>query len=356
MVDLKNYVCVYPFQNLQIHKDENWVCCPHWLPKSVSNSSTLVETWNNDDIKDIRKTIMDGSYKHCSDKECPFLAQLINFGGTNSGPIIPKNKISKSIANSYNMNTGELTIGPVNVQLNFDMTCNYKCPSCRTEMIVSDTSEQKVIRKKLDEMEESFSNSIETLYTSTVGDPFASVPIRTFLRNFNKSKYPKLKNIHLHTNGSLWNSTMWDSMPNIQKYVRSCEISIDAGTKETYETKTRLGGNWDVLIENLKFISKIKSLIDIKLSFVVQANNYMEMKPFLDLVKSIFGNRKTVSIFFMKMQDWNSFSKSEYQLQAIHLPNHPEHNHFINAFNEVWFESNVYHNLYEFIKINKKIL
>ena len=33
---------------------------------------------------------------------------------------------------------------------------------------------------------------------------------------------------------------MWDSMPNVHKYVKSCEISIDAGTKDTYENKTRL--------------------------------------------------------------------------------------------------------------------
>ena len=44
---------------------------------------------------------------------------------------------------------------------------------------------------------------------------------------------------------------MWDSMPNVHKYVKSCEISIDAGTKDTYENKTRLGGNWENLMNNL---------------------------------------------------------------------------------------------------------
>jgi hypothetical protein len=38
-------------------------------------------------------------------------------------------------------------------------------------------------------------------------------------------------------------------MPNIHQYVTSCEISVDAGTKETYETKTRINGNWDILLD-----------------------------------------------------------------------------------------------------------
>jgi hypothetical protein len=44
---------------------------------------------------------------------------------------------------------------------------------------------------------------------------------------------------------------MWDSMSNIHAYVKTCEISIDAATKETYE-KLRLGGRWDKIIEGLE--------------------------------------------------------------------------------------------------------
>ena len=65
--------------------------------------------------------------------------------------------------------------------------------------------------------------------------------------------------IHIHTNGSLWTQSMWDTMKEVQPFVRTCEVSIDA-TKDTYENKTRIGGKWDILLENLKFITNIKTI------------------------------------------------------------------------------------------------
>ena len=46
-------------------------------------------------------------------------------------------------------------------------------------------------------------------------------------------------------------------MKNIHKYVKSCEISIDSASKDIYENKVRLGGKWDDLIENLKYIATL---------------------------------------------------------------------------------------------------
>ena len=53
--------------------------------------------------------------------------------------------------------------------------------------------------------------------------------------------------IHLHTNANLWTEPMWESMSNVHDLVKSVEISIDAGTKETYE-KVRRNGDWDMLM------------------------------------------------------------------------------------------------------------
>ena len=77
------------------------------------------------------------------------------------------------------------------------------------------------------------------------------------------------------------NKTMWERVKAIHPYVNSCEISIDGGTKETYETKTRIGGKWDVLLENLGLspVDTIKFLV----LFVVQDSNFREIeKQFYD--------------------------------------------------------------------------
>lgn len=354
MTNLKDYVCLVPFDTFQIHKDENWVCCPHWLTKSIPHKNTLNESWNSEESVDIRKSVVDGTYKYCDSKSCPFLGDLVNFESKGTfGPIVHKSKLNGEIKKYYEEETGTIEIGPKHVQLNFDMTCNYKCPSCRNEMIVSNSDEQKKIVKQLNDIDE-FADSIETLYSSTVGDPFASVPIRNYFRNFNSKKYVRLKNIHLHTNASLWTKEMWNSMTAIHPYVHTCEISIDAGTKETYETKTRLGGKWDVLIENLKFISSINTIHKIKCSFVVQADNYNEMSVFLEIIKNIFGKRGRV--FFCRLQNWNSYTPAQYTLQEVHNINHPEHKNFIKEFNKVCFDNYVSHNLHEFMEINKTLM
>jgi sulfatase maturation enzyme AslB (radical SAM superfamily) len=219
-------------------------------------------------------------------------------------------------------------------------------------MIVANSDKIKSVNLTIEEIENAYSDSIETIYCSGTADPFASVSYRNFLRNFNPKKYPNLKSIHLHTNASLWNKEMWDSMPNIHKYVRTCEISIDAGTKDTYENKTRLGGDWENLLNNLKFISTLP--INVKTSFVVQDSNYMEMETFYNLMYSIFG--KKVNVFFGKITNWGTFSDGEFKLKQVWDTEHPEHHLFKKEFNKIWKNQNLFHNLYEFIDNTKKTL
>ena len=175
-----------------------------------------------------------------------------------------------------------------------------------------------------------------------------------YFKNFNPNKYPNLKSIHLHTNASLWDKEMWDSMPNIHKYVHSCEISIDAGSKHTYENVTRLGGNWDNLINNLKFISTISSLKSVKCSFVVQQSNYTELKDFLDLMRSIFGSK--TKVFFGRITNWGTFSDGQFKIIDVADKSHPEYSLFLNEFKKVAKDPYVFHNMYDSIDLNKSII
>lgn len=228
------------------------------------------------------------------------------------------------------------------------------CPSCRNEMIVASSDKIKKINKKVKEIENLFSKDVEILYISGTADPFASVAYRNYLRNFNPGKYPKLKKIHLHTNASLWDEEMWKTMPKIHDYVNSCEISIDAGSKHTYENVTRLGGNWDKLLDNLKFISTIKTITSVKASFVVQTANYKEMKIFADLINDIFG--KNGFVFFGKITNWGTFTEQVFDTHKIWDPKHPEHSDFLIEFAKVCHLPHVKHNLHEFAPEKPKSL
>jgi MoaA/NifB/PqqE/SkfB family radical SAM enzyme len=343
MIDLKNYICGAPFNSLEIHNNQYFVCCPSWLNVSFKRDEyALNEIWNSEPVQEIRESVLDGSFKYCNKELCPFLSKLVNYG-IPSGPISlkgPNLDFKKVIKN----NTPDV------LMMNFDRTCNYKCPSCRVDLIVENSEGVKRVEKTIEDIDNYYSANIKRLYITGSGDPFVSVGFRNYLRNFNPKKYPKLQGIHLHTNASMWTKEMWDSMPNVHKYIQSCEISIDAGTKDTYENKTRLGGNWENLMNNLKFINTIPTLTSIKTSFVVQDSNYMEMELFYNLMYSIFG--KKVNVFFGKITNWGTFSDGQFKLKKVWDIEHPEHELFKKEFNKIWKNSNLFHNLYEFIEPN----
>ena len=344
-IDLKNYTCNVPFTSLEIHNNVCFVCCPSWLPNKVELSEIpLKDVYNSEPIIDIRNSILDGSFKYCDKELCPYLSKLVNYGVA-SGPVRLKEESVQYSAFVKN-NTPDYLV------MNFDRTCNYKCPSCRVDLIVENSQGIKRVEKTIEDIDNYYSEHVKTLYITGSGDPFVSVGFRNYLRNFNPKKYPNLKSIHLHTNASMWNKEMWDSMPNVHKYVHTCEVSIDAGTKETYENKTRLGGNWENLIHNLEFISTLP--VSVKASFVVQDSNYMEMEKFYNLMYSIFG--KKVEVFFGKITNWGTFSDGEFKLKQVWSEDHPEHHLFKKEFNKLWKNQNLFHNLYEFIDTTNKTL
>ena len=344
-IDLKNYTCNVPFTSLEIHNNVCFVCCPSWLPNRVElNEIPLKDVYNSEPIVDIRNSILDGSFKYCSKELCPYLSKLVNYGVA-SGPVSLKQN-SQVYSAFIKSNTPETLV------MNFDRTCNYKCPSCRVDLIVENSEGIKRVEKTIEDIDNYYAKYVKVLYITGSGDPFVSVGFRNYLKNFNPKKYPNLKSIHLHTNASMWNKEMWDSMPNIHKYVHTCEISIDAGTKDTYENKTRIGGDWENLLSNLKFISTLP--ISVKTSFVVQDSNYMEMEIFYNLMYSIFDKR--VNVFFGKITNWGTFSDGEFKLKQVWDTEHPEHQLFKNEFNKIWKKENLFHNLYEFIDNTNKTL
>jgi len=174
------------------------------------------------------------------------------------------------------------------------------------------------------------------------------------MHNLDDSKWPKLKNIHLHTNATKWNPKLWKYIKNAHKYIRSCEISIDAATKDTYENKTRIGGNWDELMENLQFISTLPKLKRIKTSFVVQQSNYTEMKDFYDMMIKIFKHK--AEVFFGKINNWGTFKNEVFLTHKIWDEAHPEHQLFVDEVNKALPAKQCWHNLQEFVKTSKSVI
>lgn len=354
-VDLKNYVCSVPFSSFEVQHKNRLLCCASWLTKHLPTNVTLKESWESQEATEIRESVLNGSYKFCDKTQCPFLHQLLTFGEVgNTNTLFHKNDLPNKLKEKIDLFNSGVTKPPRIIQFSFDRTCNLKCPSCRVDLIVENIEGIQRVKKTIEEIEFEYGKTTEVLYITGSGDPFISVGFRDFLINFDKSKWQSLQSIHLHTNATKWNKKMWNSMKNIHKYVKTCEISIDAGTKETYENKTRLGGNWDELMDNLKFINTIPTLKNIKTSFVVQRDNYKEIGIFHDLMKSIFGNK--ANVFYGKINNWGTFDEVEFQEHKIWDHSHPDHQEFVNELNKTLLKDNVWHNMQEFITPKTKLI
>jgi hypothetical protein len=61
-------------------------------------------------------------------------------------------------------------------------------------------------------------------------------------------------------------------------------------------------------------------------------------------------------VFFGKINNWDTFSEGEFKLKKVWDVNHPEHEFFKKEFNKIWRDTQVFHNMYEFIEIKKEII
>ena len=340
MIDKKEYICSAPFNYTEVFDDRQYLCCPSWLPVDVWDGKSIKSSFFSDKAKEVRESIIDGSYKYCDEKQCPYLSGLKN--NNYSTKFVKKDK--KSI--EFFRNKNEIQT----VNFCFDRSCNFQCPSCRSELINYYGKDRKQVEEKLDEITNEISSTVKRLYLTGTADPFYSKSFREFLETLDSKKFNKLESIHLHTNGSLWNKTMWERVKAIHPYVNSCEVSIDAGTKETYETKTRIGGKWDVLLENLEFITTIDTIKFFSFSFVVQDSNFREMKLFYDMITNYMKDSKSkFDVFYNSIVNWGTYTEEEYLEKNVTNPNHKDHKEFLEVLEEMKdlpFFTNNFNHLY----------
>lgn len=344
---LKQFICPTPFAYLEIHKNGVFSCCPSWLPNKVGSIDNIENIWDSKELKEVQDSILDGSYKFCSKTECPYLSSLIQTNGIDSKTFVEKSKFNKSIYKS----------GPTNINFAFDRSCNLSCPSCRNVAIMANGKEIEFIDNTIDKVIETYGKTMSLLYLSGSADPFASKSIRRLLLNFDRSKMPKVSTIHLHTNALLLNKSMWDKLSHIHDLIKTIEISVDASNKETYEI-IRRGGDWDILIENLKFISTI-NLKDKRISFVVQDTNYSQMEDFYNLMSSIFKNK--ADIYFNKITNWGTYTDFEFEQKQIWNPTHPQFDSFLIQLGKINNRHKCIHNMHDIVntflvKKNQKLI
>lgn len=309
--------CISPFRDLILVNDGSHFCCSAWHgfpslgdPKAYS----LDEIWNGNDAIEFRKSILDGSYRYCRHDVCPRLVNPEN-------ELQTVNELHTTVQHDVKYSGGELAGKFEFINYGFDPSCNLSCPSCRTDVVIAQGKAAEDI-KFIEAQIEANGEDLKELYISGSGDAFGSPYARDFLSRMTEDNFPNLQSVLLHCNGQLFNAFIWNKLTQfVRGKISYVEISIDAASKETYEINRR-GGSFEKLIQSLAFIRELKytgALGYIKLSFVVQENNFDEMPEFVELAKEYDAD----CVFFSRLMNWGAFSNDEYIVRDIVNSKHP---------------------------------
>ncbi|MBF0344977.1 MAG: hypothetical protein HQL06_12205 [Nitrospirae bacterium] len=331
--ELKDYFCFFPFVYLSLTRGGGcFCCCSSWLPTTIGNvyEDDVNNVWNSPVIEDIRTSILDGSFSFCDKMSCymimlrllPHRNTLSDYINDKVGSLSPniKEKI-RSIALEIPTMGTVMPFKPFFLNLANDASCNLACPSCRNDKIILDTTELREIDEATDNVVIPLLKTAAVVELSGAGDPFASRSCMRILGAIDNNDFPDLKLV-LMTNGNLLNSEMWQRFKNLARYVASINISIDAATQQTYSLLRR-GGDFYTVIENAKFAGQLfrhGKIENLKLCYVVQKENFNEMKEFIYLAREIGASQ----VHFQNLANF-TFTTEQYIEKAVHLPPHPQY-------------------------------
>lgn len=297
--------CSWPFITTFI-KDDGDVCfpcgfCSKGHPIVIGNilKKNLDEIWNGDIAKKVRKSIIDGTFVYCDKEKCHRLEPETIFNAQDFNPEAPP---------------------PQFISLSTDSTCNLRCGSCRTrnhKMI----NVAQLQATKLYSVISPFLKEAKSLALLGTGEIFASESTLKWLSTIDRNMYPKLK-IWITTNAQLL-ADKWYHIKNIETMIEFMFISIDAATKSTYENLRR-GGIWERLLKSIDYILTLREKLNykIRISFLVQKDNFKEMTDFIKLAESW----KVDEVLFQRITNFGHLTTLE-NLDVAD-PNHPSYSNF----------------------------
>lgn len=172
----------------------------------------------------------------------------------------------------------------INIQLDPTSSCNLRCAMC--------------IREDLDEAHKNKNMTLEefryiydltqprSINMAATGEPLLN---RDFLEMIRYAKKVNHGKIITSTNLTTVNEKIAREI--VESRLDILKISVDAATEETY-LKIRRRPFFKRIIENTKMISAIKQQIhsdkpQMRFEFVIQKDNYQEMKPLIELSRKI---------------------------------------------------------------------
>jgi len=343
--------CRIPWNTMGINSYGDVYICqsPAWIPKFVGNvhqTNDIYDILNSKTARQIRQEILSGRYYYCNLKLCAFLRSP-SMGSYLDTPLPSDDLQPMELQEFDDLLVSEI---PTELIFDFDYTCNYKCPSCRTDLInnnknpiirpINDAISTKIKHMVIDEIKDQ-----EVYIRWAGGEPFISQVYLDLMEYIVSTKKCNIKHV-IHTNGSYLKSK-GDLVKSLLPSIKELRISFDAATADTYHI-VRVNGVWENLIDNVKWVVDAvnERQLPVKLTadFVVQKNNYKEIPMFGELCEEL----GIKHINFQKMWNWTTWPTEVFNEMNVWNHAHPDHDLVQKSIDETM--QKLYHNNHDSIK------
>jgi len=286
--------CKTMLNHLEVCRSTLHCCCTTFLSYSIGNAKdkSINDSWNSLSHRILCLSAENHTYTFCKKNMCPLFIGHVS----GESKLDLKRKYLK------------MDVHPTNVAIGFDATCNLKCETCRNDIYIAKDKELSVVNELAKKTKEEVLPYCKFLIMAGNGEVFASPSYREL---YTGSEAKDIEWIRILSNGTLFTSARWKEFSANKKAKIMLTVSIDAGTKETYE-KVRRGGNFDKLKQNMEFAAELRrtgELSYFRLNFVVQKRNYKEMPAFVEWGLSLGVDE----IFFTKILNWGTYTDEEFK-------------------------------------------
>lgn len=299
--------CIKPYEFFEIGSYGNcYLCCRHYNDSyCIGNilEQSFQDVWNGEKATKFRQAIVDGTYKYCDTNIC-----LMNTGKRIDSPLA-----------DY----------PKEVSLCYDNTCVQQCVYCRDEAQIMSKEEQEKWDALIEPMFIPMLQNAELVTVNVAGEVFISNHSKKLIKRV-AEVYPNIK-FAIITNGILCSEENLIKL-GIADKITDIRISIPSCIRKTYNKIVR-NGNFDSVIRNLEFVSKLKKegkINAFSVNCVLSSWNYKDLIPLAEYTKEL-----GAFLHLLIAKDMGQGTKFLKQIDkyTITNPTHPEYNNFINVMN-----------------------
>lgn len=302
--------CRNPFNTLYILPDGYTTCCQSWLTPEVPifhvDHLSPWQIWNHKNFVELRRRVLAENFHTC--QRCPRFqnAAVPEETDRDMQPIMKR--------------------GPLRVIITNDLVCNLACWSCRPKAIGRNKNVERVQKRRMVSLLNTFKKDLRTVQLLQSGEVFASPIHMEWLKSINPVEYHEDFNLEITTNATLM-IQKWNSVSNVHDLVDYISVSIDAATKETYEV-VRKPGKWEDLVSGIDLCRSLLQsgkISRLNFTFVVQENNFSEIPAFIRMAKD-YG----ATCGFIPLLPWWQ-TQQQIRQRCPAMPTHPRHKEYLSV-------------------------